>query len=750
MSKITNLEGTTILEPGDIVTIENSKYRVLELLDENSLLIQINTNRIACDFYNTNLLITGIASGIYSIEKYKEPSIVVDAKNNKYNSRLALITDIKVKYAGDMVAFLKYHPSKIIEELMKKYGIKSRTTLLCTVLHYVQSGYDNASLMPKKHKYPKMTEINHQVRRTNSSGEEIYIITTSDIAKMDEAIEKYKKQVIGITTLHEAYIYLENTYYYEVVNGKASIKGYGYKPSERQFIYYYYKNSSATERKEIKNASKRIRNNNRLLPGGRLEDASHPGALLEIDACEVKVELIGTYRPENNVGKPTLYVMKDVYSKLILAMSIGFEVNKTEALCKLFANMTADKGTFCERYGICGLKPEMWPSNILPQRVHCDRGSDFKSKEYHRICESLKIGKGLVPGAMGSMKGDVEQFFHQIQSELEHFLKGHGLIQKDYDSKHKTEAVLNMLDITKICILYVIYYNNHVMKNFVPSIEMEEAKIRLAPINIWNYGIEMYGAPRPIQNKKQYLEALLVPDKAKISRSGIHYRDLIFYPNDEQECRDHPDVVRELSEKMFMAQKKKKTIRILYDPTTIEYVKYVSDASETIKVPLNKGYRQYTGLDGYTFAMWKEYAKQRNERKRKLLEQDNDLEAGFIETMKDIVEDVDANNPTKPVAKNMKANRAYEAKMDAPRESVSAIQNEEEPKQINEENDIPALPMQEDPVEQLAEQDQTSLPPLQQESNDEESKEINGQREESMGKYEYNPEEHFKDIMRLL
>lgn len=43
--------------------------------------------------------------------------------------------------------------------------------------------------------------------------------------------------------------------------------------------------------------------------------------------------------------------------------------------------------------------PAMWQSNIIPRRLRVDRGSEFKSKEFNRICNELGIEKQIVPGA---------------------------------------------------------------------------------------------------------------------------------------------------------------------------------------------------------------------------------------------------------------------------------------------------------------------------------------------------------------
>lgn len=75
--------------------------------------------------------------------------------------------------------------------------------------------------------------------------------------------------------------------------------------------------------------------------------------------------------------------------------------------------------------------PAMWQSNIIPRRLRVDRGSEFKSKEFNRICNELGIEKQIVPGASGSLKGIVEQSFHQMHSKQNPHLENYGLIEND-------------------------------------------------------------------------------------------------------------------------------------------------------------------------------------------------------------------------------------------------------------------------------------------------------------------------------
>ena len=79
---------------------------------------------------------------------------------------------------------------------------------------------------------------------------------------------------------------------------------------------------------------------------------------------------------------------------------------------------------------------DIWPSNIIPNRVRVDKGAEFRSNQFERICNELGIERNIVLPGCGSLKGIVEQSFRQLHLKQNHHLENHGLITKRHDSKH--------------------------------------------------------------------------------------------------------------------------------------------------------------------------------------------------------------------------------------------------------------------------------------------------------------------------
>lgn len=284
---------------------------------------------------------------------------------------------------------------------------------------------------------------------------------------------------------------------------------------------------------EIKTSKAEYRNNTRLLLNSSIYNVQGPGDMLEMDALEMDVEIVSETNRSKIIGRPILYALIDVYSRAIVAISVSFENNSILGMTNCLINLGESKEEFCKRLGITDIDPSKWPSNFIPNRIRVDRGSDFISKEAERIFKELNITREIVTGATGSMKGIIEQLWHQIHSAQNSSLRNAGLITKRYDSNHKKKACLTIREITQMVIIHVLAYNELELKNFKPTKQMVKEKIQFTPVSLWNYGIKEYGTPRPILNKAQYAYTLMKKPVAKISRKGVCI-DGLYYANDDK------------------------------------------------------------------------------------------------------------------------------------------------------------------------------------------------------------------------
>ena len=344
------------------------------------------------------------------------------------------------------------------------------------------------------------------------------------------------------------------------------------------------------------------RNNKRLITSNSLDGVFGPGDMVEIDACEADVSLVSMFDNNQCVGRPVVYFMMDVYTKVILAVSIAFDNNSLLGVTNLFLNLADNKKEYCRKVGIDFNNHKLWVSNIIPRRIRVDRGSEFKSENFIKICNELGIELQIVSGGTGSLKGNIEQSFHQMHSRQNVHLEKLGLIEKRYESKHHMESALNIEQYTKIVINFVLAHNQQYLEKYPLTKEMLEEEVKPIPCMLWEYGVKKYGIPRPISSEDQYLYNLMTPIKAKLSRRGISYRNLWYLPlNDIQ-----------LSREMFNAGTKKISYQARMDMRNVGAVYYIRDG-KLIKAPLNPNITGNVDYDGFTMKQYEDYLKVRKQ-----------------------------------------------------------------------------------------------------------------------------------------
>jgi hypothetical protein len=135
---------------------------------------------------------------------------------------------------------------------------------------------------------------------------------------------------------------------------------------------------------------------------------------------------------------------------------------------------------------------------------------------------------------------------------------------------------------------FVLTHNQQYFETYPLTQDMIKKGIRPCPSELWQYGVEKYGQPKPIPVKEQYLFTLMTPVKATISRRGIHYKGL-WYLTDQD---------KKLARKMFEAGTKKIPFEVRIDMRDVGAVYYIQD-NKLICAPLNElitGNSAYKGL----------------------------------------------------------------------------------------------------------------------------------------------------------
>lgn len=424
------------------------------------------------------------------------------------------------------------------------------------------------------------------------------------------------------------------------------------RPTKSQMENYIVTHTSAKARRVCKTSKREYRNDERMLVSDNLLNVHGPGDLFEMDEVEMDVSIVSEVDPTKVIGRPIVHAMVDVYSRMITAVSVSLENNSVLGFTNCLLNLGEDNKQLCRRYGL-ELKDGLWDINVLPNRLRSDRGSEYRSKEVKRICNELNITLELVPPAMGSLKGQVEQLFHQYHSVQNDLLEGKGLITKRYDSNHHRHAVLTLDDIWVFVINQTIAHNMMTMSQYPMTKDMLEKSVHPIPLELWDYGCTKYGAPRPIVNLDQFEYSIRKEVRARITRKGIEWNGLYYIANDPW-----------LAEQITKTRRSSVPLKCRLDERNIGSLWYIAD-NRLVKATLNENRAGNYEFNGMSLRNYEEYKTKKKELVMEKAQEDQEIRCarrmGMQATLDDAVRVANQTAPNDDKTKNIRHNRKEES-----------------------------------------------------------------------------------------
>lgn len=299
-------------------------------------------------------------------------------------------------------------------------------------------------------------------------------------------------------------------------------------PTYRQFLYWYRNSGRYLSDLEQRMGSSRAAKNHRELGGSAVTDLFGIGSRFEVDATVLDIACVSKSNRNRYVGRPTLHLVTDVYSKMIVGFYLGFLNSSWEVAGLALRNVMEDKVAFCARYGV-KIEESEWPvSGCLPHRILGDRG-EYEGYDATDFTARTGVTVEVTPPYRGDMKGTVEKRFHMIHQILKPELPG--AVAKDHAEKgdvdYRRKAILNLDELTQIIIRTILYLNNHhALKSYRRSRAMTEERVDPIPREIWNWAMRT-GRQQLGRVSSEQTKFLVLPEtKATISGEGLIFRGM--------------------------------------------------------------------------------------------------------------------------------------------------------------------------------------------------------------------------------
>jgi hypothetical protein len=293
-------------------------------------------------------------------------------------------------------------------------------------------------------------------------------------------------------------------------------------PTLDQFVYWSRKDLDMVAAAKHREGARVWEMRNKPNLGTSTARVLGPGSRYEIDATVLDVYVRSRGNRRTLVGRPTLYVVIDVFSRMIVGIYVGLEHASWVGAMMALANAVEDKVAFCARFGI-QIEPEAWPAHHLCGVLLGDRG-ELERAGIETVLRVFKMTVETAAPYRADWKGVVESRFRLLQALFAPYVEGY--VESDFRKRggtdYREDAVLDVDDVTRIIIDLVIYFNNHhELKKFDLIPGQVEDGVLSVPAELWAWGIATRSGSGRVPNADRFRFALMPTTQATVTREGI-------------------------------------------------------------------------------------------------------------------------------------------------------------------------------------------------------------------------------------
>ena len=252
----------------------------------------------------------------------------------------------------------------------------------------------------------------------------------------------------------------------------------GLQPPSRSLVRLRYLAIPEKERVAARQGSKVAKE--RFTPlRGSFPGADHPLAVVQIDHTPVDLIIVDEiYRKP--IGRPTLTIAIDVYSRVLLGFNLWLEAPGAASvgLCLEHAMLPKEKW-LAER-----AVSAAWPCYGRPRKIHTDNAKEFRGTVLERACQAYGIDLEQRPRGSPHFGGHVERSFRTYMRKT-HTLPGTTFSntrkKHDYDSTGK--AILTLREFEAWFATYITkayHHDFHAGINSTPIARFQEGLLGTA------------------------------------------------------------------------------------------------------------------------------------------------------------------------------------------------------------------------------------------------------------------------------
>lgn len=368
-------------------------------------------------------------------------------------------------------------------------------------------------------------------------GKNDFVVTEDDIADMIACLRSLlRKGATFVTHAHEDYLRLHFQRRHPDIYAQYLGKKRPEPVTARQFRYYI--NHHARLEDDLAVNLRTVERNAGNL--GALH-ATGPGELYEIDATGGRLYLVTNDENPIIVGKPTIYLIIDRWSRYIVAIYLSLRAASYEEVrhALLIAFTSRER-----RFHALGVDVDdvRWPVGRVPAVLCPDRGSEFMSDSMEQaVVHDLRIELTPLPPLCPDGKSIVERVIRELKRRMAASRMKGAYADRPLDPKTKrtarkaeAAAIHSLAEGYRVAIEFAIDHNNRPHSALKRRRVLTRAGIAPIPRDAYVWGLEhITGLRAPPLSESDYQRLLLSTDKANLGSGILRYRSRAYRPINE-------------------------------------------------------------------------------------------------------------------------------------------------------------------------------------------------------------------------
>ncbi|WP_158608954.1 DDE-type integrase/transposase/recombinase [Paraburkholderia sp. RAU2J] len=362
---------------------------------------------------------------------------------------------------------------------------------------------------------------------------------------------------------------------------------------------HYLRDCDGGRRKRHSMGEAQFRSQGRTPRGHALQHCRGPGHVFMIDATIADVYLVSCFDRTLVVGRPTVYFVVDLWSRMIVGLQVSFRPPSFEGAALALENMVSPKDEFCAQYGFT-ITVEDWPCEHLPARFHCDRGCEYKqSLPWKHIGKVFAVGIDNSAAFEPFWRGVIERRFGIIPLIAQRH--GYGIVEAYRDAPRNFNCAVDALwtrseFIRELLRAIHLYHRTPISGEIYTPEEMVTGGTPNTPLERWNWGVNRSLAMLQACAVDDIRHAVLFETEATVTSSGLRVNNADY----------NPETATERYATTYGKASKQK-VGILYNPDEMSQI----DLSPRNEFPqfANLAGTNRHDLHGATTTEWEQFCK---------------------------------------------------------------------------------------------------------------------------------------------